>query len=169
MGCGCILPILLILAVAGFGFVGAKRLVQGNDAFAAALDLAQQHPDVIDALGEPIKTKLIGNNFNLKMGQEGGTTLSTSCGISGPKGEAQLSFEAIQIDDEWVLEHVDVELGDGRTLQLLAPQEPTEPTSGGDALQSLGRWPSSLHLELDPQQQSLQPQFVRAVGVATLG
>jgi hypothetical protein len=91
-GCGCSVPILVILAlVVGTPWL-ARQLFDSNDALFTAMEIVNEDPRAIEALGEPIEARLWRDNtsFNFK----GRGRLRAEFTVAGPKGEGRLALEA---------------------------------------------------------------------------
>ncbi len=118
-GCGCCggclaIPILIV-AIFGAGFFAVLR---GTDVVADALEIVRAHPEVVEALGEPIeKGWQVQGSFHVS-DDEGEANLEIP--IHGPDGSGVMQFDAWKDSDGWVFDRFEVELDDsGRVIDLL--------------------------------------------------
>lgn len=99
---GCLTIIIggiIVLGTAIFGFFSSVKSSSGSE---KALQLAQQNPQVIEILGEPIEEDGIGN-FSVHI-NNGLKTSEITLPIKGPKGEASLHVKSRGSDDHTVYE-----------------------------------------------------------------
>jgi hypothetical protein len=119
-GCGCLLPLFAIGAVALGTYWFGNRLVMSNDAIDSALELLNRDPRAVEALGEPIEPRFWRENTSINFGGRG--KLRARFGVAGPRGEGRLEIEAHRKDGDgpWRLDVVRLHLRDHDTaLDLL--------------------------------------------------
>ena len=116
-GCcgGCIAIPVLIVVIFGAGFFAVLR---GTDVVDDALQIVRSHPEVVEALGEPIeKGWQVQGSFNVS-DEHGEADLSIP--IHGPAGSGVMRFEAWKKSEGWTFDRFEVELDDsGRIIDLL--------------------------------------------------
>lgn len=120
VGGGCLLAVLLV-----GGFIAAIlffvfTLMKSNDAYQHALDAARHNPQVVAALGEPIKDGMFVTGSTKESGGAGSAQLSAT--ISGPKGSAKLYVEARKIAGQWHYDAMVVQLDSGKQVDLQSAQ-----------------------------------------------
>jgi len=120
LGGGCLVAILLVA-----GFVAAIlffvfSLMKSNDAYQHALEAARRNPEVVAALGEPIKDGMFVTGHTEESGGAGNAQLSAS--ISGPKASAKLYVEARKIAGQWHYDAMIVQLENGKQVDLQQAQ-----------------------------------------------
>ena len=99
MPIGCLGALVLLAA-----FVGSTALIvfgamKSTDVYKSALDRAEEHSSVIEALGSPVKAGfLVSGNTNIN-GASGEANLSIP--ISGPKGKGKIYVAATKSLGEW--------------------------------------------------------------------
>jgi hypothetical protein len=93
------LCILLIIGGAA-GIIGAVfGSIKSSDVYQGALTTAMEDPEIIDALGEPVKAGLIPSGSISVENSSGEASLSIP--ISGPKGKGTLYVEAAKSAGSW--------------------------------------------------------------------
>ncbi len=128
LGCGCFLPVLAIAGILTATVWTVQSQIGSNDAIRTAMERLRSDPRAIEALGEPIKTRVWRNNtsFNLNISGDD-STLETTLGVAGPQGEGRIEIEARRPrgSDTWSLERLLLHL-DGRDepIDLLDAFEP---------------------------------------------
>ena len=110
------MPFACIGAV-GFLLYGALR---SSDVFTQALEMARSHPEVIEALGDPVEP---GWSFHGSIDVDGSSgEADYSIPIKGPRGDATLHVVASKRAGRWEFEALIVELeSDGRRIDILEP------------------------------------------------
>jgi hypothetical protein len=120
IGGGCLVLVLLVGGfVAAIGFF-VFSLMKSNDAYQHAMELARHDPEVVAALGEPIKDGWLVTGHTEQSGGAGNAQVSSS--LSGPKGSAQLYVEARMIAGQWHYDTLVVKLDGGRQVDLQRTQ-----------------------------------------------
>ena len=129
LGCGCFLPVLTIAGIVTTTVWMTKSWIGSNDAIQTAMERLRSDPRAIEALGEPIETRVWRENtsLNLKLGDDNDSTLETTLSVAGPKGQGRIEIEARQPrgSDAWRLERLLLHLDDREEpIDLLAAPEP---------------------------------------------
>ena len=120
---GCLSLILLagltlgVLVVYGLGGLGG--LMKPGEPFRHAAGLARHDPAVIAALGSPVDSGWMRSG-RFDMNDDGGE-VDAVFPLSGPKGEAEVHLRGERRDGRWTYSRIEVELDDGRRIDLLAP------------------------------------------------
>ncbi len=117
-GClGLLLMPFACVGAVGFLLSGALR---SSDVFTQALEMARSHPEVIEALGDPVEP---GWSFHGSIDVDGSSgDADYSIPIKGPRGEATLHVVASKRGGRWVFETLIVEIeSDGRRIDVLDP------------------------------------------------
>jgi hypothetical protein len=116
---------LLLLATVGL-FVGGIFLVvsasmKSSEPYQVALEAARRHPEVVEALGEPIEPGLLPTGSIETSGPGGSADLAIP--ISGPKGAATVYVSARKTAGRWQLDVLEAAI-DGREgrVQLIDPR-----------------------------------------------
>jgi len=122
VGGGCLLAMLLV-----GGFIAAIlffvfSMMKSNDAYQHAMELARRNPEVVAALGEPIRDGWLVTGHTEQSGGAGNAQIASS--LSGPKGSAQLYVEARMIAGQWHYDALVVKLDGGRQIDLQQAQSP---------------------------------------------
>jgi hypothetical protein len=109
------------VAVGGVAFWSLKK----TDAYDEAIAWANNHPEVVAALGEPIEAGWLTTGSISIDGSTGRADLEIP--ISGPDGAATLYVQAVKSAGEWEFEVLRVEVEDsGEVIDLLAHYRPPE-------------------------------------------
>ncbi len=115
---GCLVP---TLCCGGFGLVtwfGVQKVIKEGPVYAESLAKAVIHPEVAKALGEPVKP---GGMVSGNVSDNGGSgTASLKVPLEGPKGKGTLYVEASKSAGQWNYTKMEVELADGKRIDLLA-------------------------------------------------
>ena len=144
LGCGCLLPVLVIAGIVTATVWTAKNWIGSNDAIQTAIERLRSDPRAIEALGEPIEPRFWRENtsLNVTLGDDTDDTLETTLGVAGPLGEGRLEIEARQPHgtDGWTLERLLLHLDDrSEPIDLLDQAEPGTSTDSGQ--RDTGSWP----------------------------
>ena len=129
LGCSCGCIILIIgscVATGGLGIVGLFTGMKSSQPYVDALEAAQSHPAVIEALGEPIEAGwMLSGNISLN-GSSGEADLSFP--ISGPLGDGTVYVIGDKQAGEWSYSLMEVEIGaTGERIDLLGPRPAEQP------------------------------------------
>ncbi len=129
LGCGCLLPVLVISGIIAATVWTTKNWIGSNPAMEAAMGRLRSDPRAIEALGEPIETRVWRENtsLNLKLGDDNDSTLETTLSVAGPKGQGRIEIEARQPrgSDTWNLERLLLHLDDrDEPIDFLDASEP---------------------------------------------
>lgn len=102
-GClGCLgLALLLIVLAVGSAF----WVVRGSEIDEMAMEIASQHPAVIEALGQPVERGW-GFSGNVQRSTSGGSA-DIRFEIHGPDGRGRLHVTAERRDGKWVLDSLE--------------------------------------------------------------
>ncbi|MFE8601921.1 cytochrome c oxidase assembly factor Coa1 family protein [Archangium violaceum] len=122
LSCGC-LGALLFSATAWQSLRGTGVLVD-------AVTQAKQSLEVREALGEPIESSAIPQQYNMYTGNDG-SSARFAVGVKGPKASGTLYGEGHKKDDEeaWTFTTLKVEVPDHPVINLLGPEiEPAPDT-----------------------------------------
>lgn len=120
---GVIVWVTLVLAGIGLIFVIMSGL-RDSDAHVMALRQARQNPEAVKILGEPIEDGWFTSGEITVSGPKGNADISFS--VSGPKGEGKLFVSAVRHAGKW------------RVVQLILEIAPS-----GERLDVLGKFPGS--------------------------
>lgn len=119
--CGCVVCSFAVAGGAGvFAFGAATELVKNESFYIDSVARAKANPEVVEALGEPIVdsiTFLDGRSQYQLESEHSFANLNIT--LTGPKGTANLQVNAAVEGGVWVYEVMQVELSDGRVIQLL--------------------------------------------------
>lgn len=118
VGCGCLgLSILGIVPVI-FVVIGLFGMLKKSDAYTASLEAVQSHPQVIEALGEPIDAGFfVGGSVNLS-NNDGDADLTYD--VSGPQGTGTVSVKGTKTAGTWSYEVMEIQIEDGDRINLKA-------------------------------------------------
>ena len=118
VGCGCLLPVVLGLAVIGLGYFGTSAWIENASVFPDAMDRLRAHPAAIAALGEPIESHLTGVNASLHI-SDVSSDVDATFEVSGPEGRGRLHVIGEKHGDEWELLALELTIDGGQTIDLL--------------------------------------------------
>lgn len=108
---------LLMLAIGGIVML-AMSMMKSSDAYDQAMNAARGHPELRQALGEPIEDGYFPQGNISIEGSSGKADLTIP--LSGPKGEARLYVIAEKQAGQWRFLTLEAELKpDGRRVDLL--------------------------------------------------
>jgi hypothetical protein len=96
---GCLLLFVLVSAFIGAIFFFVFSMMKSNDAYQHALESARHDPQVVAALGEPIKDGWLVTGHFEESGGAGQAQFSIP--LSGPKGAGTLYVEARKSTGAW--------------------------------------------------------------------
>jgi|SRR5947207_15231921 len=124
---GCLTIIVLAVIFAGTIALIVFGAIKSTDVYKEALARAKANPDVIAALGSPIKEGLfVSGNTNVN-GASGEANISIP--ISGPKGKGTIYVVAKKSLGRWEYSELVVEIEKTKErIDLLAEPEPTDQT-----------------------------------------
>jgi hypothetical protein len=115
---GCLSVLVLLagfVAIVGSIVIGAMR---SSDAYKHAVAEARKSPEVVEALGTPLREGLFASGSIDVKGPYG--TASLAIPLSGPKGEGTVYVEAAKSAGEWKYSTLLVEVKEnGRRIDLL--------------------------------------------------
>lgn len=117
--CGCLTLLALFVGFILAVVAGAFGVIKSSDVVKDGFRRAQENPDVILALGEPIKQGWwISGSINTS-GPTGNADVSLP--LKGPKGKGTLYIVAYKEAGEWNYERLEVEVeGQAKRIDLLA-------------------------------------------------
>ncbi|HZI06139.1 MAG TPA: cytochrome c oxidase assembly factor Coa1 family protein [Archangium sp.] len=124
---GC-LGLLFSCCVLGFLIFGATtwQSLRGSGVLVDAVTQAKQSLEVREALGEPIESSMVPQQYSMHSGTDGGSA-SFAVGLKGPKGSGTLHGEAYKKGDEWTFTTLKVEVPDHPVINLLGPSSEPAP------------------------------------------
>ena len=129
IGCltGCLTIIVLAVVFAGTIALIVFGAIKSTDVYKDALARSKANPDVIAALGSPIKEGLfVSGNTNVN-GASGEANISIP--ISGPKGKGTIYVVAKKSAGRWEYSELVVEIEKTKErIDLLTEPEPTDQT-----------------------------------------
>jgi len=103
-------------------FFGVMQTIKSSEAYQMALAHVQNDPAVQELLGEPI----VEAGF-MPLGQvnvnNGGGDAELYFQVSGPKGEASVSANAIRENGQWELTYIEVTPADGSSGPIVWPSD----------------------------------------------
>ncbi len=94
----------------------AREAGQMPASFQASLKRVQLDTDVQAKLGEPIR-QTGSSKFRSQKGPDG-SSVELDYEVQGPNGKASVQGVAVEIDDQWWFEKLDVTCEDGETIDL---------------------------------------------------
>jgi len=106
---GCFTVTLLFLAFVGSILVIVFSAMKSTDVYREALARAKTVPEVMDALGSPIKDGVLVSGNSSVNGASGESNLAIP--ISGPKGKGTIYVSAIKSLGRWNYSGLVVEVG----------------------------------------------------------
>ncbi|WP_250433406.1 cytochrome c oxidase assembly factor Coa1 family protein [Hanstruepera flava] len=107
---GCLTVILLFVFGVGAAVFGVSKALKNSTPYAHAIELANDHPDVIAALGHDIEPDgMFKGNISLKNG-EGHADLKIP--VEGEKGKATIVVKGDKYDGDWSYEELYVIIKD---------------------------------------------------------
>ena len=99
---GCLTVILLFVFGIGAIFFGVSKALKNSTPYEYAVDLATNHPIVVENLGEPVETDgMLSGNISL---DSSGGDVDFTIPLSGPKGKGSLVVTGEKIEGNWVYE-----------------------------------------------------------------
>ncbi len=119
---------LSLLALAAAALVGFFFLIMGwiqsSDVYQLALEQARTHPELIEALGEPIEDSFITTGSISTSGSGGQADLKTY--LQGPQGGARLFIVAEENNGVWTFQSLTARVDSDDTLIDLLADQTTE-------------------------------------------
>jgi hypothetical protein len=132
-GCclGCVLiPVIFVAAVGG----GAYWMMARSGALGVrdeAIARARAHPQVVEALGEPMEVGWLRDS-SIHIDDDFGRA-RFSLPLSGPLGSGRLHVEAERRDDDWEIQTMELDVeGRAEPIDLLAGEPPPLAESPGE-------------------------------------
>jgi len=119
---GCLGVFVLIGGFVAAIFFFVFSLMKSSDAYQHSLETARHDPEVVAALGEPIKEGWFVTGNTEENGGAGQAQLSIP--LSGPKGGGTLYVEARKSAGEWHYVAMTVQLDAGKRIDLLDAPPP---------------------------------------------
>lgn len=114
---GCFTLFVLFVAFITLIVLVVFGAMKSTDVYKTALRRAQQHPEVVEALGSPIDDGLFLSGSTNVNGASGSAELAIP--ISGPKGKGTLYVSATKSAGEWSYSKLVVEVkGTGNRIDL---------------------------------------------------
>lgn len=115
---GCLGLILVGVAVLGGLFFVGMSAMKSSEVYRGAMERVRSNPEARVALGEPIKDGwLVQGNVNFSGGSG---TANLQIPVSGPKNSGTVQARAVYESGAWMYERLDLVVGGGETIQLLA-------------------------------------------------
>jgi uncharacterized iron-regulated membrane protein len=112
---GLVLAFLFVAAVITGGVFLLKHVMTDNEVVRTAMAEARAHPEVVEALGEPIEPGFMPTGSIHYSNDNGSADLAI--GISGPRGSGTIYVEAERQDGEWQFHKMEVAL-EGRAERI---------------------------------------------------
>ena len=118
--CGCGTALVVGAAIVfGIAMV-AMGAIKSTTPYQEGLALAERHPQVIEALGNPVEPGwLLSGNVNIS-GSSGEADFSVP--LKGPEGKGTLYIKATKETDEWTVHLAEVKVDGGDRIDLLDSQ-----------------------------------------------
>ncbi len=116
---GCFMIILLLVFGIGAAIFGVTKFIKGSEPYEYALAQAQEHPRVLEILGEPIEPDGIMQGTISFKNSRGEADIRIP--VKGPNGNAWIVVKAEKYDDEWDYDELYVEIKEtGEQINLLS-------------------------------------------------
>jgi Cytochrome oxidase complex assembly protein 1 len=120
---GCLTLLVLFAAFAGAIAVLIFGAIKSTDVYKGAVARAKANPEVVEALGSPIKEGMFVSGSSHVSGPSGESDLVIP--ISGPKGKGSIYLKAVKSLGRWEYVDLVVEIQKtGQRIDLLANKEP---------------------------------------------
>ncbi len=101
---GCLTVILLFVFGIGAIFFGVTKAMKNSTPYAYTVELATNHPEVIESLGEPVDTDgMLSGNISL---DSNGGSVDFAIPLKGSHGKGSLVVKGEKIDGEWIYEYL---------------------------------------------------------------
>ena len=114
---GCLTLFVLFLAFIALIVLVVFGAMKSTDVYKTALSRAQQHPEVVEALGSPVDDGMFVSGSTDVNGASGNAELAIP--ISGPKGKGTLYVTATKSAGQWSYSKLVVEVKDtGKRIDL---------------------------------------------------
>ena len=126
VGCGCFGMVLAIAAIIGALFFGLNSIASSAP-LGKAVEIAAAHPEVQEALGEPIASGW-GFQGSVNIQNQSGNA-DYSMPLNGPNGRGRLYVVATKTRGQWTFDILEVEI-DGRSDRIDLLALPPAPESG---------------------------------------
>lgn len=114
--------ILIVGIIFLVGMVGGiTSLFKDSAPYKQAIMLAEENPQVQNAIGTPIESDgmLSGNIVR----SDGENSADMSVPVKGPKGKARINFDAVEVNDNWQFEELMVIVRSSQdTIWLVRPE-----------------------------------------------
>jgi hypothetical protein len=120
VGGGCLSLMLCCGGFSAITFFAATKMIQSSGAYAEALAMASQNPEVSAALGSPL-TPGFGMSGSVNQTNDSGSADFT-VPVNGSKGEGKMHVVASRSGGVWKFETIDVVAG-GKTINVLAAEK----------------------------------------------
>jgi hypothetical protein len=118
---GCLTLLALFAAFILVVVVGAFAAIKSSDVVKDGLRRAQENPDVILALGEPVEDRWWVSGSINTTGSSGEADISVP--LKGPKGKGTLYIVANKEAGEWIYQRLEVEVDGGSERINLLEEE----------------------------------------------
>jgi hypothetical protein len=119
--CGCLM-LLALVATATLGVVvGAFAAIKSSDVVKDGLRRAQENPEVILALGEPVEDRWWMSGSIETTGPTGNADVALP--LKGPEGKGTLYIVAYREAGEWIYQRLEVEVDGGSERINLLEEE----------------------------------------------
>ncbi len=107
-------------------------LIKNSEAYEMSFERVQSDPQIIETLGTPIEAGVFVTG-SIHHGPGGSGSANIAYGISGPRGSADVTVEAIRSSGQWQLISLAVDIEDGERIELIG-----EPAPPGDTFDDTG-------------------------------
>jgi hypothetical protein len=117
-----VLGLLALITLFGLMLYGVSSMMKSSDAYKVAVERAQNDPNVIQAIGEPIEEGFFASGNINTSGSTGNADMAIP--LSGPKGDATVYFVAEKIAGQWQYSDLVVEIENSKDrIDLLKSEE----------------------------------------------
>lgn len=122
--CGCLTLLALVATFILVVVVGAFAAIKSSEVVKDGLRRAQENPEVILALGEPVEDRWWVSGSINTTGPTGNADISIP--LKGPKGKGTLYIVAYREAGEWTYQRLEVEVDGGSERINLLEEESGE-------------------------------------------
>lgn len=91
---GCLTVLLFVGGCLSAMYYGGIQAVKNSSPYKEAVEMARKHPAVIEALGEPIESGMLGDDAQIKPNEDRSGTAKFNIPLTGPKAGGTLYVDA---------------------------------------------------------------------------